>query len=119
MDILFKKTNKFIIYSNNAEAGGKFLLTFRVFIFRKTQNIESLRYNTQIRVGTHWQRAASLYQRLILNSAFVYNWTPTYQIHSLAPIDISIVKIDKYKGFDELISRYSTAFRKNMKKTYL
>lgn len=121
MDILFKKTNKFIIYSNNAEAGGEISLDFpRLFIFRKTQNIESLRYNTQIRVGTHWQRAASLYQRLILNSAFVYNWTPTYQInHSLAPIDISIVKIDKYKGFDELISRYSTAFRKKYEENVL
>ena len=34
------------------------------------------------------------------------------KLTTLFPIDISIVKIDKYKGFDELISRYSIAFRK-------
>lgn len=121
MDILFKKTDKLILYSNNAEAGGELSIAFpRLFIFRKTQNIESLRYSTRIKFGGHWQRAASLYQRAIINVGIVYDWTPNYRVnHQVSPIDISIVKIDKYEGFDDVISRYSLAFRKKYEENVL
>lgn len=121
MDILFRKTEKLILYSNNAEAGGELSLDFpRLFIFRKTQKIESLRYSTRIQFGAHWQRASSLYQRMIINTALVYNWTPNVHLnHSISPIDISVVKIDKYAGFDNLIRKYSLAFQKKYEENVL
>lgn len=121
MDILFRKSEKLILYSNNAEAGGELSLDFpRLFIFRKTQKIESLRYSTRIQFGGHWQRASALYQRIIMNVGVIYNWTPNYHInHSVSPIDISVVKIDKYAGFDQLIRRYSLAFQKKYEENVL
>lgn len=115
LDILFKKgVDRLILYSENADAGGEMSLEFpRLFIFRKTQRIESLRYSTSIKLGAHWQRAANLYERLIINTGITYSWAPNYEIsHSLTPIDISVVKIDKYSNFDAVISKYSLAFQR-------
>ena len=122
LDILFKRTdNRLIMYTQNAEAGGEFSLDFpRLFIFRKTQKIESLRYSTSIKLGAHWQRAATLYQRLILNTGITYNWTPNLKYnHSISPIDLSIVKIDKYEGFDDIIKNYSKAFQRKYEENVL
>ena len=122
LDILFKRTDKrLIMYTQNAEAGGEISIDFpRLFIFRKTQKIESLRYSTSIKLGAHWQRAATLYQRLILNTGIVYSWMPNLKFnHSIAPIDISIVKIDKYEGFDDVIKKYSKAFQRKYEENVL
>ncbi len=122
LDILFERRDgRLILYSKNAEAGGEVSLDFpRLFIFRKTQKIESLRYSTTIKLGVHWQRAATLYQRLIVNTALTYNWTPNLQFnHSISPIDISVVKIDKYEGFDAVIKNYSKAFQSKYEENVL
>lgn len=122
LDILFRtrESGRWVMYTENSEVGGELSIDFpRLLLFRKTQKIESLRYSTSVKLGAHWQRS-SLYERLILNTGIAYAWTPNVKYaHSITPIDFSIVNIQKFEGFDEVIKNYSLAFQEKYKENVL
>lgn len=122
LDILFRRreSGRWVMYTENSEVGGELSIDFpRLLIFRKTQKIESLRYSTSLKLGAHWQRS-TLYERLILNTGITYAWTPSLKFsHSISPIDISIVNIKKFEGFDDVIKKYSLAFQEKYKENVL
>lgn len=65
-------------------------LTFpNLFLFKKTQKVNGIRYSTSVNASVNYN---GLYRRLMYNIAMTYNWSPSHYLnHSVSPIDISTI----------------------------
>ncbi|MEG2070728.1 MAG: BamA/TamA family outer membrane protein, partial [Bacteroidales bacterium] len=79
------------------EIGGSVSLDIpRLWIFRKYQKPDAIRYSTSLKIGANY---SGLYKRWMFNTSYSYNWTPSYTVnHSVSPIDISTINTDEKKS---------------------
>lgn len=87
----------------------------KLFLFRRIQRSDAVRYNTVLKFGVNY---SGLYERLIYNTSLTYNWSPNYYLsHSLSPIDLSTInnsdkRYARIINYDDYPANYQQKFGK-------
>ncbi len=91
-------------------------LTFpNLFLFKKTQTVNGIRYSTSVNASVNYN---GLYRRLMYNIGMTYNWSPSYYLnHSVSPIDISTInnsdrRAARLLNYDNYPESYQNKFGK-------
>ncbi|MDR1758773.1 MAG: BamA/TamA family outer membrane protein [Bacteroidales bacterium] len=111
-NLLFNKENP----TSYGELGGNITIDFpRLFIFKQTQKIEALRYQTTIKAGGNYNW---YFKRLLLNAGLTYSWAPNANLsHQVTPI--SIGTIDTSRSRVRMMENYPQSYKQRFTKRIL